>query len=154
MHPLAPPDSLLAPWRIFVNQERPRQKKNPRWAPLPSKEAVTVAMPEGSAYECIVNPLVIKAQPNEKADGIEAWALSRGVLCSKDGWHAWTESLHQAFVTPDGERKEPAEQTIILLRERTGKDVRETTVVLRADQRSSGEATKGPPKVAPGAPID
>jgi hypothetical protein len=131
--PVAPPGSLLETWRVFVNQERPRQKKNPRWISLPPREGVTLPMAEDGRFRCIVNPLRVQARPNDDLSGVDAWVLMRSVLCSGDGWRTWTDSPHQVVVLPDGKRTATIEQTDVLLREPIDGKVRETTIILRSD---------------------
>src|SRR5262245_35638131 len=40
----SPPDGALRPWRVWVNQERPRQKKAPQWQPVAAKEGALLDM--------------------------------------------------------------------------------------------------------------
>jgi hypothetical protein len=132
--PVAPPEGLLTTWRVFVNQERPRQKKNPRWIPLPPREAVTLPMAEDGRFRCIVNPLRVQARPNDDDSGVDAWILTRSVLCSGNGWRTWTDSPHQVVVLPEGKRTRTIEQTDVLLREPIDGKTRETTIILRSDE--------------------
>jgi hypothetical protein len=133
--PVAPPESLLAAWRVFVNQEKPRQKKNPQWRSIPPKDAVELEMEPGTAFRCIVNPLEVQARPTEDDDGVDAWVLTRKILCSGDGWKTWTESPHQVVVPKEGKVTRTIEQTEVLLREPLGDKTRETTILMRSDEK-------------------
>lgn len=155
VEPVMPPEDLLEPWRAFVNQERPRQKKNPKWQTLPPKQSITLQMPEGSSYRCQVGPLVVRGHGTEAQDAVQMWVLSRSLKCSSDGWQTFSEQVHQVFVKPDGDREVPVDRTIALLRERgQGDGLKETTVILRSDKQKYIKATTGPPQENPDAPLD
>jgi hypothetical protein len=145
--PVPPPESLLEPWRVFVKQERPRQKKNARWRSVPAKDGVELAMPPDSRFRCIVNPLELTPQPAENLRSVAAWMLIRRVRCSNDGWASWTESSFARLVLADGSSKDAVDHVEVLLREvMDDSSIRETTVLLRADQEQR-KATTGPPQV-------
>jgi hypothetical protein len=146
--PVTPPESLLRPWRAFVNQERPRQKKNPRWQSLPPKEAVFLEMQGESAFRCLVNPLEIGARTDEDETEVEAWVLMRRMRCSSDGWATWAQVEHTVLVDLDGKERPLIDHGELFLRERReGAPPRETTVFLRSDEIPKGLATTGPPRV-------
>lgn len=147
IEPVAPPKSLLETWRVFVNQNKPRQKKNPRWKKLPPKESVMLDMAPDGSYRCLVTPLEVVGRPTEDLDALDAWVLTRNLRCSSNGWKTWTESPHIVIVRPDGERQAVLEHTDVFLRERIGGEVRETVLILRSDEEDDGRATTGPPKV-------
>lgn len=130
--PVMPPESLVGPARVWVNQERPRQKKNPKWQTVDGRKAVELELASDGRWRCILNPLEIRARPDEDEAKVEAWHVQRSVLCSSDGWKTWTEHPHVDLVNPDGEKQASmSEQTEIFLRELVGGRTRETTIVVR-----------------------
>ena len=149
---VAPPVAANETWRVLVNQNQPLQKKTPLWQPLAAERSVELTMPERSAYRCLVTPLASTAHADDFGVKLEAWVLTRSLLCSSDGFRSWTEHGHVLRVRPDGSRDETL-QASALLRERDADGrVRETYVVVRSTPEPRA-ATKGPPRVLPGVAL-
>lgn len=146
---VAPPPAARESWRALASRTEPIQVKTPSWQTLPPEQSVELAMPEGSAHRCLVTPLSTVAVADDFGVKLQAWVLTRRLLCSSDGFATWTEQGHVLRIAPDG-RSEVTSEGRALLRER-GADgkARESFVTLRSDpeQRS---ATTGPPRVLPG----
>jgi hypothetical protein len=151
--PLAPPDPTRETWRALASQNEPLQKKTPHWQPLPAERTLELAMPEGSAHRCVVGPLQVTVEADDFGAVLEAWVLARTLSCSSDGFAHWTEHRHVVRVAPDG-RREVTVEGGALLRERDAADnVRQSFVMLRADEERR-VATTGPPRILPGVEVD
>jgi hypothetical protein len=150
---VTPPDLASETWRVFVNQFQPIQRETPLWHPLPASESVTVAMPKGSAYRCIVTPLAIRADANDFGTKLEAWILKRELRCSVDGWRSWTVHPHEVRLLRDGTHELiSAGEMMFAERSATG-ELREAFVLVRHDQERR-KATTGPPQVLSNVPAD
>jgi hypothetical protein len=149
---VAPPVAANETWRVLVNQNQPLQKKTPLWQPLSAERSVELAMPEQSAYRCLVTPLASTAHADDFGVKLEAWVLTRSLICSSDGFRSWTEHGHVLRVRPDGSREETL-QANALLRERDAAGrVRETYIVVRSTPEPRA-ATKGAPRILPGVAL-
>ncbi len=148
-----PPDLTAQTWRVFVEQYAPHQRKTPVWQPLPACEAVELAMPPGSRFRCIANPLSIEPAANAFGTRLSAWLLARSVFCSSDGWRTWTEYPHRVRLLADGKSKLDY-QSDALLRERGGDGAARQTLMVVRSEPERREATLGPPRVLPGAKLD
>jgi hypothetical protein len=128
-----PPAAALQPWRVWVNQERPRQKKNPHWRTIPGKAAVELAMPDGP-YRCLVNPVAVFGKADEDAS-VSHWTATRTLRCSSDEWQTFTEARRQFGVTPAGEITVVDEPAELRLHGVVDGKSWETVLVLRADAK-------------------
>jgi hypothetical protein len=148
---VAPPP--LETWRALASQDRPLQTKTPRWQALPPEQTVELAMPEGSAFRCLVTPLQITPAANDFNTELRAFVLARTLLCSADGFRSWTEHPYDLRIRPDGTREEPPEGGALLRERGDGETVRHSFVLLRSDPEPRA-ATTGPPQVLPGVAVD
>ena len=128
---VAPPDPAQEQWRVFVNQQRPMQRKTPVWRPLAAAESAVVQMPEVSSYRCIVTPLQIAAEHNDFNTKLLGWTLQRDLLCSADQWRSWTVHPHKVRILPDGTRKTTMAGEVLFSERDPDQQVRETFVLLR-----------------------
>lgn len=150
---IAPPDPAKEQWRVFVNQQRPMQRKTPVWRPIPAAESAVVQMPEPSSYRCIVTPLQITAEHNDFNTKLLGWTLQRDLLCSADQWRSWTVHPHKVRIRPDGARETTVAGEVLFSERDPDQQVRETFVLVR-DVPERLEATTGPPRILPGVPVD
>jgi hypothetical protein len=79
----APPDAALEPFRVWVNQETPRQKKNPEWQLVPAKEGKVLDMAPDGNWSCLVNPSKAFGKIDEDRSVVH-WTMSRTLRCSSD----------------------------------------------------------------------
>jgi hypothetical protein len=126
-----PPERALLPFRVWVNQETPRQKKTPEWRTIPAKEGVVLDMAPDGNWSCLVNPVKVLGKNDE--DGVVAhWTTSRTLRCSSDGWKTSVEGLVRVGYAPDGKRGETDPKAVFHLRDVVGGAPRFTVVVLEA----------------------
>jgi hypothetical protein len=150
--PVPAPDPALHTWHVFVDQYEPHQKNTPLWQPLPAHQTLEVHMPEGSAFRCVALPLEIRAEANDFETELEAWRLSRSVLCSSDGWRTWSSYAHRLGILPDGTRQ-PDYKSDAWLSERSSDGVARNTVLSLRAEPPRREATTGPPQIVSGARV-
>jgi hypothetical protein len=149
--PIDPPP--LPTWRVLVTQNEPLQAKTPLWQRLPPAETIELAMPPQSGFRCVVTPLQVTAEANDFGTKLKGWLLARSLLCSSDGFRAWTEHVHSVALAAEGSPPE-ASQSGILLRERdAAAGVRQTNLLVRTDEEVRA-ATTGPPRILPGVKVD
>jgi hypothetical protein len=149
--PIAPPP--LETWRALVSQHQPHQTKTPRWQPLPATDRVELKMPPGSGFRCVVTPLQVTADADDFGTRLEAWVMTRNLLCSGDGFRRWTEHVHSVRLASDGARETSSEAAALLRERDAGPVVRHSYVVVRADEENR-QATTGPPRILPGVAVD
>jgi len=147
--PIPAPDPTSLTWYVLVDQYEPHQKKTPLWQALSARETVEVQMPEGSAFRCVAPPLEIRAEANDFDTALEAWRLSRSVLCSSDGFRTWSSYAHRIAIMPDGARQPDYKSDAWLSERATDGTVQNTVLSLRA-QTPRREATTGPPQIVSG----
>jgi hypothetical protein len=146
--PVAPPALSALTWHVLVDQYEPHQKKTPNWQPLAANETVVLEMPKRSAIRCVAPPLEIAPQTNDFESELEAWSLSRSVLCSSDGWHTWTSYQHRTRLLPDGTSELDYRSDGWLSERASDGTVINTVLSLRAEEPRRA-ATLGPPQVIP-----
>jgi hypothetical protein len=110
-------------------------------------------MPEASTQRCVVDPPQVTAEADDFGRALEAWVLARTLSCSSDGVAHWTEHRHVVRVRPDGTREVSIEGGALLRERDAAGSVRQSFVLLRADQERK-VATTGPPRVLPGVEVD
>jgi hypothetical protein len=137
-----PPPKALEAWRVWVNQEQPRQKKNPVWIDVPGNETRVLDMAEDGRWRCVVNPVRLRGQADEDGS-VEAWALSRTARCSSDGWKTHVESLVRTTLDATGKLLQADPIAPIFLNDVVDGQPRRTIVLLEA--LGSPRSRTGPP---------
>jgi hypothetical protein len=125
----APPEAALQPFRSWVNQEVPRQKKNPEWVTIPAKEGKVLDMAPDGHWSCIVNPVKVFGKIDEDRTVVH-WTTSRTLRCSSDNWRTSIEGLIRVGYAPDGQRGEADPRTALYLKDIVAGIPRTTAVVL------------------------
>ena len=129
----SPPERALAPFRVWINQETPRQKKTPEWRTVPAKDGVVLDMAPDGNWSCLVNP--VKVFGNSDEDGsVSHWTTSRTLRCSSDQWKTSIESLVRVGYAADGKRGETDPKAVLYLKDVVSGAPRVTVVVLEAPQ--------------------
>jgi hypothetical protein len=137
-----PPPKALEAWRVWVNQEQPRQKKNPKWVAVPGRESRILDMAADGRWRCIVNPVRLRGQVDD--DGtIEAWLASRTARCSSDGWKTHVESHVRAMLDATGKVTQADTMAPLFLNDVVDGQPRRTIVLLAA--LGTPPARSGPP---------
>jgi hypothetical protein len=126
-----PPDAVLSPFRVWVNQETPRQKKNPEWRLVPPKEGLVLELSPGGRWRCVASPLHVLGKIGEKRTP-EEWLVSSTVRCSSDGWKTFAEAFVQVAYDSDGSRERADARDPLGLNDFVDGQPRITTVVLDA----------------------
>jgi hypothetical protein len=124
-----PPEAALAPFRVWVNQETPRQKKNPEWRSIPAKEGLILDMATDGRWSCLVNPVRLFAKFDDEAE-VMHWTTSRTLRCSSDQWKTNVEGLVRVGYAPDGKRLESDPRAAFHLKDFVAGQPRVTAVVL------------------------
>lgn len=132
-----PPDGALRPWRVWVNQERPRQKKAPTWRVYGAKEGAFLDLAADGKWQCLVNPVKVFGKVNERAK-IADWIVSRTVRCSCDGWRAYVDGFVQASFDAEGKETETTPSAALYLNDTVGGAPRATVVVLEGEKTVRG----------------
>jgi len=137
----APPEGALRPWRVWINQEHPAQKKNPAWhAYGPRDRALLDLAPDGN-WRCLINPAHVLGKVNERGK-ISTWIVSRNVRCSSDGWRTNAEGRVEAAFDPDGTERVTLPSAAVYLNDSVNGTPRSTVLVLegqKVPQRSSDD---------------
>jgi hypothetical protein len=124
-----PPDAALEPFRVWVNQETPRQKKNPEWQTIPAKEGRVLDMAADGNWSCLVNPVKVFGKIDEDRT-VAHWTTSRTLRCSSDNWKTAIEGVVRVGYAPDGKRGDTDPRAAIYLKDNVGGAPRSTVVVL------------------------
>jgi len=125
----APPEAALEPFRVWVNQETPRQKKNPEWVTIPAKEGKVLEMAPDGNWWCLVNPVKVFGKIDEDRT-IVHWTTSRTLRCSSDNWRTSVEGLIRVGYAADGQRGEADPRAALYLKDTVAGVPRTTVVVL------------------------
>ena len=125
----APPAAALEPFRVWVNQEIPRQKKNPEWQTIPAKEGRVLDMAPDGNWSCLVNPVKVFGKIDDDRS-IVHWTTSRTLRCSSDNWKSSVEGMVRVGYAPDGKRGEADPRVAINLKDMVAGAPRLTVVVL------------------------
>jgi hypothetical protein len=136
-----PPETLFQPWYLWFEQQRPRQKKNPRLLEVSAREAKVLERISGNPWRCLVTPVRAEATPSENAVEPPGWTVTRLIRCSSDGWRSWVESAHSVVATGEASALPPAVSGMNLRHSSEGV-VTETQVVLRTRQMQGGITTR------------
>jgi hypothetical protein len=131
-HP-EPPEATLRPWRVWVDQERPRQKKNPEWRSFGAKDGALLDMAPDGKWACLVNPVTLLGTIGEKAK-IVGWVASRTIRCSSDGWKTSTDARVRAGFDTEGKPTELDPSAVLYLNDVVGGTERMTVVVLEGEK--------------------
>lgn len=129
----APPEGALRPWRVWVNQEVPRQKKAPAWRVAGAKEGVLLDLADDGSWKCMLNPVHVQGKASEWAK-VRNWVVSRAVRCSRDGFRTSVEGRVQAGFDLDGKETEVSPSAALYLRDIVAGQLRETVVVLEGEK--------------------
>lgn len=129
-----PPESVLRPWRVWVNQERPRQKKAPSWHAYAAKEAALLDIAEDGRWRCLIDPVHVLGKANERGK-LGSWIVSRSVKCSIDGFRTSVEARVQAAFDPEGKEAEATESVPLYLNDAVKGQMRSTAVVLEGEKQ-------------------
>ena len=108
----APPERVLAPFRVWINQETPRQKKTPEWRTFPAKDGVVLDMAPDGNWSCLLNPARVFGQIDEDGS-VTHWTTSRTLRCSNDQWKTSVESLVRVGFAGDGKRGEADPKAVL-----------------------------------------
>jgi hypothetical protein len=138
----APPDAVLEPFRVWVNQETPRQKKNPEWQAIPAKDAKILDMAADGNWRCLVNPVKVFGKIDEDRT-ITHWTASRTLRCSSDNWRTSTDGLVRVGYAPDGTRGEADPRAAFYLKDIVAGVPRVTVVVM---EPAKGKANASGPR--------
>jgi hypothetical protein len=131
----SPPQGALRPWRVWVNQEEPRQKKAPEWRSFGAKDGAVLDLAADGKWRCIVNPVRVRGRANEQAKTAE-WVVSRTVRCSSDGWSSHVEAFVEADFDADGKEVDVTPSAALRLNDVVGGAARSTVVVLEGEKTS------------------
>jgi hypothetical protein len=137
----APPDAALEPFRVWVNQETPRQKKNPEWQAVPAKEGKILDLAADGNWRCLVNPAKVFGKIDEDRT-VTHWTVSRTLRCSSDNWRTSTEGLVRVGYAPDGTRGEVDPRAAFYLKDIVAGVPRVTVVVM---EPAKGKASLSAP---------
>ncbi|HMI93667.1 MAG TPA: hypothetical protein VK509_19975 [Polyangiales bacterium] len=153
---VAPPDLAAETWRALVTQNHPLQAPTPRWQALPAADNIELAMQPGVRFRCLVTAVEVVPEADDFNRKLKAWALTRRLRCSGDGWRSWTEYPHHVRLLQDGTR-ETTSVAEALLREHddspAANGTRETELLVR-DDKEQRAASVGPPRILPGVKVD
>lgn len=129
-----PPEGVLRPWRVWINQERPRQKKAPDWRVYAAKDAAMLDIASDGKWRCLLNPIHALGKINEHGK-IGSWIASRAIRCSSDGWRTFVEGPVQTSFDPQGNEIETGASAVLYLNEVVGGVPRSTAVVLEGEKQ-------------------
>lgn len=124
-----PPDAALRPWRVWINQELPRQKKNPEWRPYAAKDGALLDVATDGKWRCLMTPARLFAKFDDRKKVAE-WTSSRNVRCSSDGWRTHVETLVRCRFAPDGKPTTSDPPGAMYLNDVVNQEPRTTVVVL------------------------
>jgi len=124
------PESAFEPFRVWVNQESPRQKKTPEWRTIPGKEGVVLDMAPDGNWTCLVNPVQVFGNGDDGR--VAHWTTSRTVRCSSDNWRTSVQGLVRVGYDPDGKRGESDPPVALYLKDIVAGVPRVTVVVLES----------------------
>jgi hypothetical protein len=130
---LAPPEAVLRPWRVWVNQEEPRQHKAPAWRAVGAKEGANLELAADGRWRCLMNPVHVLGKANERAK-IATWIVSRSIRCSRDEYRTSVEGRAQAWFELDGKEIQTTPSVPLYLNDTVGGQKRVTVVVLEGEQ--------------------
>jgi hypothetical protein len=128
----SPVPAAERPWRVWVNQEVPRQKPNPHWKPSPIKETTLLEMAADGRWRCAVTPAEVLARIGEDLK-LGSWQVSRRLVCSNDGWLTNVEERAQVTYGLDGKVVDSKTEASLILNDQVGGKPRVTVVGLRTD---------------------
>ncbi len=126
-----PPDPALGPWRVWINQERPRQKKAPEWTPVPAKEARLLELAPDGHWRCGVNGVRLLGKTGESGS-IELWQATRALRCSTDGFRTHVDAVVHATFDDSGKQLAADPRSVIYLNDVVDGVPRVTVVGLEA----------------------
>lgn len=136
----SPPAPALSPWRVWINQERPRQKKNPQWSAVPAKSGAKLDMAPEGHFRCVLTPVSLFAHQESETE-VKTWTATRAVRCSSDGFRTNVESRLVVDVSPTGEVTLPPErEPSLLLHDVVAGQNTETVVALAFGSESPRDA--------------
>jgi hypothetical protein len=128
-----PPEGALRPWRVWVNQEYPRQKKAPAWRSVDAKQGSFVDLAEDGKWRCLVNPVHVVGKANERGK-IASWVVTRSVRCSADGFRTSVEGRVLAAFDADGRETQTTPSAPLYLSDTVAGQRRFTAVVLEGEK--------------------
>ncbi len=143
-----PPAAALVDWRVWVNQEQPRQKKNPEWKIVPAQSPSEPELPADNRFRCVLTPATVHSHMESETE-VQFWTASRAIRCSSDGWRTFVATRLVVDVSPKGDVLLPPDPhpSLALHDQVAGKD-RETAVALAFDTaepaRDAGAAGQAP----------
>lgn len=124
-----PPDAAMKPWRVWINQELPRQKKNPEWRPYAAREGALLDVATDGKWRCLVSAARVFAKFDDHMK-VDEWITSRNVRCSGDGWRTHAETLVRCRFAPDGTPTTSDPPGAMYLADVVNREPRSTVVVL------------------------
>lgn len=126
------PESILKPYRVWVNQEEPRQKKNPQWASFAPKEGAMLDLAADGKWRCLVTPAHVLGRIGEHSP-VRDWTVSRSVRCSTDGFSTFLETTARSGYDETGAPLRNDPPASVHLNDVVGGKPRRTVVVITAD---------------------
>jgi hypothetical protein len=130
---ISPPDGALWPWRVWIDQEEPRQKKAPEWRAYAAKEAASLDIAADGTWRCLINPVRVKGKTNEHGKTSD-WIVTRTIRCSSDAWRSYVEGFAQADFDVEGKETEATASAALRLSEVVSGVRRNTVVVLEGEK--------------------
>ncbi len=99
--PSTPPDPVLRPWRVWIVQQYPLQKKTPHWETFAARDGRLLDLAPDGNWRCLVTPVRLLGKINDH-QRVGTWIATRAVRCSSDGWRTSAEARVRAAFDPDG----------------------------------------------------
>jgi len=127
-----PPDAALTPWKVWINQEEPRQKKAPVWQHYDAKGSPVLDLAADGAWRCSLGAVHVVGQTMEHG-ALRSWTASRKIRCSTDGFRTQVESMVRAEYGPDCTMTGLDAPGAMYLRDVVNGQPRTTVVVLKKD---------------------
>jgi hypothetical protein len=127
--PPSVPEGALGPFRVWINQETPRQKKTPEWRSFGAKEGLLLDLAADGKWRCLLNPVHLLGRLDDKRTA-DHWTASRTLRCSSDGWATYVEALVRVGYQRDGKLDEADPRSALYLEDTVGGHRRVTAVVL------------------------
>jgi predicted small lipoprotein YifL len=136
----AAPDAASTPWKVWINQEEPRQKKAPVWQHYDAKASTLLDLAADGTWRCALGAVHVVGHTSEHG-AMATWTASRKIRCSTDGFRTYVESLVRAEYAPDGALTGLDPPGALYLNEVVKGEKRFTAVVLKKDGKPVARPT-------------
>ncbi|MBM4362067.1 MAG: hypothetical protein FJ104_05260, partial [Deltaproteobacteria bacterium] len=124
-----PPPEVLAPFRVWVNQEQPRQRRAPGWVPFSLETGTALELEPGAAHRCLLDGAEVFAK-YEDPTTLDRWRVTRTLRCSSDGFRTIVAGTVRAWYSPEGKLLDADPRAALSLVEPGQTPPRITAVVL------------------------